>query len=36
MPWGSYEGFKAGLNGAAAALDEASLSAAYAAGEQGR
>jgi choline-glycine betaine transporter len=33
--WGSYEGFKAGLDGAAAALDEASLSAAYAAGEQG-
>ncbi|MGB2127274.1 BCCT family transporter [Planktomarina sp.] len=34
--WGSYEGFKAGLDGAAAELDEASLSAAYAAGEQGR
>ena len=33
--WGGYEGFKAGLDGAAAELDEASLSAAYAAGEQG-
>jgi hypothetical protein len=34
--WGGYEGFKAGLDGAATELDEASLSAAYAAGEQGR
>jgi hypothetical protein len=33
--WGSYDGFKAGLTGAAAALDEATLSAVYAAGEQG-
>ena len=33
---GRDEGFKAGLDGAAAALDVASLSAAYAAGEQGR
>jgi len=30
---GRDEGFKAGLDGAAAALDVASLSAAYAAGE---
>ena len=34
--WGGYEGFKVGLDGAATELDEASLSAAYAAGEQGR
>ena len=34
--WGSYDGFKSGLEGAAAALDEATLSAVYAAGEQGR
>ncbi len=34
--WGSYDGFKSGLEGAAAELDEATLAAAYAAGEQGR
>ncbi|MEC3862091.1 BCCT family transporter [Mesobacterium sp. TK19101] len=34
--WGSYDGFVAGLSGAAAELDEATLAAAYAAGEQGR
>ena len=34
--WGSYDGFKNGLEGAAAELDEATLAAAYAAGEQGR
>ncbi len=34
--WGSFEGFKSGLEGAAAELDEATLTAAYAAGEQGR
>ena len=34
--WGSYDGFKSGLEGAAAALDEATLTAVYAAGEPGR
>ncbi|MCG7520894.1 BCCT family transporter [Ruegeria sp. Ofav3-42] len=34
--WGSFDGFKSGLEGAAAELDEATLAAAYAAGEQGR
>ncbi|ABG31873.1 glycine/betaine ABC transporter [Roseobacter denitrificans] len=34
--WGSYAGFTAGLEGAAAALPAADLDAAYAAGEQGR
>ncbi|MBO9403367.1 BCCT family transporter [Shimia sp. R9_3] len=34
--WGSYEGFKSGLTGAAAELDETTLTATYAAGEQGR
>ncbi|MDA5557764.1 BCCT family transporter [Shimia sp. MMG029] len=34
--WGSYEGFKSGLTGAAAELDETTLTAIYAAGEQGR
>ncbi len=34
--WGSFDGFKSGLEGAAAELDEATLTAAYAAGEQGR
>ncbi|MEM6634679.1 MAG: BCCT family transporter [Pseudomonadota bacterium] len=34
--WGSFDGFKSGLSGAAAELDDQTLSAAYAAGEQGR
>jgi choline-glycine betaine transporter len=34
--WGSFDGFKSGLEGAAAGLDEATLTAVYAAGEQGR
>ncbi len=34
--WGSFEGFKTGLEGSAAALDEATLTAVYAAGEPGR
>ena len=34
--WGSYDGFKSGLEGAAAALDEATLTAVYAAGEPER
>ena len=34
--WGSFEGFKSGLEGAAAELDEATLAAAYEAGNQGR
>jgi len=35
-PWGSFEGFKGGLTGAAAALDDETLKAAYAAGNEGR
>ncbi len=35
-PWGSFEGFKSGLTGAAAALDEETLKAVYAAGNDGR
>ncbi len=35
-PWGSYSGFVGGLTGAAAELDEDTLKAAYAAGENGR
>jgi len=35
-PWGSFDGFKSGLTGAAAALDDATLKAAYAAGNEGR
>ena len=34
--WGSYDGLKSGLEGAAAALDEATLTAVYAAGEPER
>lgn len=34
--WGSFEGFKSGLEGDAAALPEDVLTAVYAAGEQGR
>ena len=34
--WGSLEGFKSGLTGEAAALDDATLAAAYEAGNQGR
>jgi choline-glycine betaine transporter len=34
--WGSFDGFKSGLEGAAAGLDDATLTAVYAAGEQGR
>ena len=34
--WGNFGGFKSGLEGAAAQLDDATLQAAYAAGEQGR
>lgn len=34
--YGSFDGFRAGLEGAAAELDDATLAAAYAAGEQGR
>ncbi len=35
-PWGSFGGFKEGLEGAAAELDDATLTAAYAAGDDGR
>lgn len=35
-PWGSFEGFKSGLTGAAAELDEETLAAVYAAGNEGR
>ncbi|NNE78860.1 MAG: BCCT family transporter, partial [Silicimonas sp.] len=35
-PWGSYEGFVGGLTGAAAELDEETLKAVYAAGNDGR
>ena len=35
-PWGSYEGFVGGLTGAAAELDEETLKAVYAAGNEGR
>ena len=35
-PWGSFDGFKSGLEGDAAALSDEVLTAAYAAGEQGR
>ena len=35
-PWGSLEGFKGGLEGAAAELDEATIAAVYAAGNDGR
>ncbi|MDU8929204.1 BCCT family transporter [Alisedimentitalea sp. MJ-SS2] len=35
-PWGSFDGFKAGLTGAAAELDEETLAAVYAAGNDGR
>ncbi|WP_299843981.1 BCCT family transporter [uncultured Roseovarius sp.] len=34
--WGSFDGFKSGLEGAAAELDDATLTAAYAAGTEGR
>ncbi len=34
--WGSFDGFKSGLEGAAANLDEATLTAAYAAGTEQR
>jgi choline-glycine betaine transporter len=34
--WGSYDGFKSGLTGAAAELDEETLKAVYAAGNDGR
>ena len=34
--WGSFDGFKSGLEGAAAELDEATLTAVYEAGNQGR
>lgn len=34
--WGSFDGFKSGLEGAAAELDEATLAAVYAAGNDGR
>jgi choline-glycine betaine transporter len=34
--WGSFDGFKSGLEGAAAELDEATLAAVYDAGNQGR
>ena len=34
--WGSFDGFKSGLEGAAANLDDATLAAVYSAGEQGR
>ena len=34
--WGSFDGFKEGLKGAAAELDEATLTAVYAAGNDGR
>lgn len=35
-PWGSYESFVGGLTGAAAELDEDTLKAVYAAGNEGR
>ena len=35
-PWGSFDGFKSGLEGDAAALSDDVLMQAYAAGEQGR
>ncbi len=35
-PWGSFDGFKEGLKGAATELDDATLMAAYAAGNEGR
>jgi choline-glycine betaine transporter len=35
-PWGSFESFKSGLTGAAAQLDEDTLAAVYAAGNDGR
>ncbi len=35
-PWGSFDGFKGGLEGAAAGLDDATLTAAYEAGNDGR
>jgi choline-glycine betaine transporter len=35
-PWGDFDGFKSGLEGAASELDDATLAAAYAAGEEGR
>jgi choline-glycine betaine transporter len=35
-PWGSFDGFKSGLTGAAAELDEGTLAAVYAAGNDGR
>ena len=35
-PWGSFDGFKSGLTGAAAELDEETLAAVYAAGNDGR
>ncbi|MGI9352509.1 MAG: BCCT family transporter [Rhizobiaceae bacterium] len=34
--WGSFDGFKSGLEGAAAELDDATLTAVYAAGNEGR
>ncbi|RBW58730.1 BCCT family transporter [Ruegeria sp. A3M17] len=34
--WGSFDGFKSGLEGAAAQLSDDTLAAVYAAGEQGR
>ena len=34
--WGSFDGFKSGLTGAAAGLDDATLMAVYEAGNQGR
>ncbi|MEM7171195.1 MAG: BCCT family transporter [Pseudomonadota bacterium] len=34
--WGSFDGFVSGLEGAAAQLDQTTLQAVYAAGEQGR
>lgn len=34
--WGSFDGFKSGLEGAAAELDEATLTAVYQAGNDGR
>ncbi|MEM7318596.1 MAG: BCCT family transporter [Pseudomonadota bacterium] len=35
-PWGSYDGFKSGLEGSAAELGEETLAAVYAAGNDGR
>jgi len=35
-PWGSFDGFTSGLEGAAAALDSETLAAVYAAGNDGR